>query len=72
MDFTKKGIKRENAPTSAPPTPKANFCGILTVCSVELTLSRGETGVCLLITGEIGDIGARISVLCSSEHRLFS
>ena len=36
------------------------------------TLSRGETGVCLRITGEIGDIGARFSVLCSSEHILFS
>ena len=27
--------------------------------------------MCLLITGEIGDIGARIPVLCSSEHGFF-
>ena len=33
---------------------------------------EGNPGMCLPVIGEIGDIGAWISVLCSSEHMLFS
>ena len=31
MNLSGRGVKCENVPVPSPPTPEANFCGILTV-----------------------------------------